>query len=196
MVRTKDNESLIREIEGGIKKEVSIGCNVGKKSCSICGKTSCSHVKGKLYGEKLCFKELSEAVDAYEWSFVAVPAQREAGVSKKIGFDLVEKSFRDGRDVVLVGAGELDALLGDLETIKVKAEFGERSMEKLFGEIRKNACALGIKNASLLVGYARTLPPDELEEFAAGLRKAAGGSRCFTPQLSAKRFADGEECYV
>ncbi len=39
----------------------------------------------RLYGEKLCFMELQEPTDAYEWSFVAVPAQRRAGVVKRFG---------------------------------------------------------------------------------------------------------------
>lgn len=42
-------------------------------------------MKGQMYGEKLCFMELREPVDAYEWSFVAVPAQRNAGVLKRFG---------------------------------------------------------------------------------------------------------------
>lgn len=86
MVRTEDNKSLIAEIDGGIKKEVSVGCAVGAKICSVCGadmlKNPCSHIRGKYYGEKLCFATLENPTDAYEWSFVAVPAQRNAGVTK------------------------------------------------------------------------------------------------------------------
>ena len=78
---------MIAEIEGGIKKEVSVGCSMGRSVCSICGaeQGGCRHVKGQVYGEKLCFAELQEPVDAYEWSFVAVPAQRGAGVLKRFG---------------------------------------------------------------------------------------------------------------
>lgn len=86
MVRTEDNKSLIAEIDGGIKKEVSVGCAVGAKICSVCGadmlKNPCAHIRGKYYGEKLCFATLENPTDAYEWSFVAVPAQRNAGVTK------------------------------------------------------------------------------------------------------------------
>ena len=87
MVRTDDNRSLIAEIDAGIKKEVSISCAASKKICSVCGcyktKSSCSHVRGKKYGGKLCFDILDGISDAYEWSFVAVPAQVGAGVTKK-----------------------------------------------------------------------------------------------------------------
>ena len=87
LLRTEKNADLIAEIEGGIKKEVSVGCSMGRSVCSICGaeQGGCRHVKGQVYGEKLCFSELQEPVDAYEWSFVAVPAQRGAGVLKRFG---------------------------------------------------------------------------------------------------------------
>ena len=89
MVRTEQNKSLIAEIEGGIKKEVSVGCSVKKRICSICGsdgsRGGCAHVKGRTYGGRLCFVTLEDPTDAYEWSFVAVPAQRAAGVTKVYG---------------------------------------------------------------------------------------------------------------
>ena len=34
MLRTEKNAELIAEIEGGIKKEVSVGCSAAKRSCS------------------------------------------------------------------------------------------------------------------------------------------------------------------
>ena len=86
LLRTEKNADLIAEIEGGIKKEVSVGCSMGRQVCSICGaEGGCQHVKGQQYGGKLCFTELREPLDAYEWSFVAVPAQRGAGVLKRYG---------------------------------------------------------------------------------------------------------------
>ena len=88
MVRTADNEGLIREIEGGIKKEVSVGCAVERRVCSVCGQTwggGCGHEVGKTYDGRLCCVELEHATDAYEFSFVAVPAQPEAGVVKGRG---------------------------------------------------------------------------------------------------------------
>lgn len=87
MLRTEKNQDLIAEIEGGIKKEVSVGCSVARSACSICGASggSCEHVKGQYYGGKLCYFQLEDPTDAYEWSFVAVPAQRRAGVVKRFG---------------------------------------------------------------------------------------------------------------
>lgn len=86
---------LIAEIEGGIKKECSVGCSVSTAQCSICGGDArrCEHYRGKKYDGALCFYKLIGAVDAYEVSFVAVPAQRAAGVTKEFeGEEPPEKS--------------------------------------------------------------------------------------------------------
>lgn len=83
-VRTESNQDLIAEIDAGIKREVSVGCSVGRLVCSICGNSggNCGHQRGQVYDGRLCFFDLEDPVDAYEWSFVAVPAQPEAGVVK------------------------------------------------------------------------------------------------------------------
>lgn len=87
-VRTEANKDLIAEIDGGIKKEVSIGCSAAKKICSICGQDqftgSCEHKKGAEYSGQMCHHILDDITDAYEWSFVAVPAQADAGITKKL----------------------------------------------------------------------------------------------------------------
>jgi len=84
MVRTQENESLIAEIDGGIKREVSVGCAVEQVLCSVCGQElmTCPHQKGETYEGGECHGVLVHATDAYEWSFVAVPAQKKAGVIK------------------------------------------------------------------------------------------------------------------
>ena len=87
MPRSKSNEKLMLEIDSGIKKEVSVGCSCRRQVCSVCGSAGgCGHIKGRIYNEggaeKRCFFELCDPTDAYEWSFVAVPAQPKAGVTK------------------------------------------------------------------------------------------------------------------
>ena len=81
------NDEVIADIEAGIKKEVSVGCAMARAVCSICGSEygTCGHVKGETYEGQTCAVILKEPVDAYEFSFVAVPAQREAGVMKALG---------------------------------------------------------------------------------------------------------------
>ncbi len=118
MLRTPSNEDLIAEIEGGIKKEVSVGCAVEQATCSICGGDLdvCNHGKGQRYDGKLCWAELEHATDAYEWSFVAVPAQKRAGVLHK-GMDperiQLEKEAAMGRRYLSALRGEV-ARLGAL----------------------------------------------------------------------------------
>ena len=87
MPRSESNEKLMLEIDSGIKKEVSVGCSCRRQVCSICGSDKgCVHIKGRIYNEggakRRCFFELCDPSDAYEWSFVAVPAQPKAGVTK------------------------------------------------------------------------------------------------------------------
>lgn len=90
MVRTASNADLIAEIKGGIKKEGSVGFAPSSAICSICGtdnaKNYCRHWAGKEYdkegGKAVCIFKLAGVKDAYEFSLVAVPAQRAAGVSK------------------------------------------------------------------------------------------------------------------
>lgn len=97
MVRTAGNADLIAEIQGGIKKEGSVGCAVTSSICSICGtdnaKTYCPHYPGRSYGKEggmqTCTFELRGARDAYEFSLVAVPAQKAAGVSKSYTGEIV-----------------------------------------------------------------------------------------------------------
>ena len=56
MLRGGENDALIAQIEGGIKKEVSVGCSVERCVCSICGEdiNTCAHKKGEVYGGKVC----------------------------------------------------------------------------------------------------------------------------------------------
>lgn len=94
MLRTSETEELIKAIEGGIKKEVSVSCQMGGCKCSICGekfhynwqtgKDLCEsdHFKGDTYDGKMCVGDLVDPKDAYEVSFVAVPAQKGTGVTK------------------------------------------------------------------------------------------------------------------
>ena len=80
-------DETIADIEAGIKKEVSVGCAMGRCVCSICGGEygCCGHQKGEHYDGQLCCGILKEPMDAYEFSFVAVPAQPNAGVLKGLG---------------------------------------------------------------------------------------------------------------
>ncbi|MBE6985163.1 MAG: hypothetical protein E7434_06095 [Ruminococcaceae bacterium] len=131
LLRTQKNEDLIAEIEGGIKKEVSIGCAVGQSTCSICGKSygSCEHRKGVLYGDQVCIAVLSAPTDAYEFSFVAVPAQKHAGVLK---------AMRGGESMTLqelVSKNGSPELLSRLKALELDAAFGKACRENIVDEV-------------------------------------------------------------
>lgn len=89
MLRNEKTEPTIDAIEGGILREVSVGCAVSVARCSICGvdkaKAWCDHRPGREYDGKTCIVELDAPTDAYELSFCAVPAQPGAGVIKAYG---------------------------------------------------------------------------------------------------------------
>lgn len=142
MRRTQGNAELIEAIEAGIVKEVSVGCSVGHTVCSICRNDIhsplCSHIKGREYDGELCFGELCEPKDAYEFSFVAVPAQRAAGVTK--GYK--EKDMKDictsltGDHDVTLTKSEAARLKGYIERLQSESEYAKAYREELTGQLR------------------------------------------------------------
>lgn len=90
ILNTDSNKDLITEIKGGIKKEVSVNMRVEKAICSICkidnAKEACPHWWGREYDGQKCHFILDGAHDAFELSFVAVPAQAKAGTVKEYGY--------------------------------------------------------------------------------------------------------------
>lgn len=75
VVKDKDNKNLETIFNNITNKEISIGCAVKNRLCSICGNDidsySCTHTKGKKYKRKLCCCKLVDVVDAYEFAVVA-----------------------------------------------------------------------------------------------------------------------------
>ena len=139
LLRTEGNRELIAAIEGGIKKEVSVGCAVERSVCSVCGedirdREKCRHIRGRTYNGKLCWAELDGVTDAYEWSFVAVPAQPGAGVLKgfrgEARLERLEQEAALGRKY-LAGLRREVARLGALAEPELEAPVLERMTEKL-----------------------------------------------------------------
>lgn len=140
MPKSTASEELILSIESGIKKEVSVGCSISEGYCSICGKAvgSCQHRKGKYYrknGQKaLCYVDLCSPTDAYEWSFVAVPAQPMAGVVKSYTNG---NTFDLGRLTKSVENGEITLTVEEANELKTNFEkFSELAFTA--GEFLKN----------------------------------------------------------
>ena len=157
MLRTAENEALIREIEGGIKKEVSISCAVSRCVCSICGndihdRALCSHEKGRIYEGKRCMVKLENPTDAYEWSFVAVPAQRNAGVVKAYG---TGKTLRQ----MLAGLDREGPWQAELRQLEKEAAAGRKYLEGL----RRETVRLGLLAETDLGGQVLRSITDKLE---------------------------------
>lgn len=120
MVKTEKNADLIAEIKAGIKKEVSTSCRAKHAYCSICGadnmKHACSHWWGKEYdtvnGKKICYFTLDGAKEAYEVSFVAVPAQPRAGTTKH--YDGTELAVQKDENIKNNEEAEIDLEIDNL----------------------------------------------------------------------------------
>ena len=183
MLRTAENEALIREIEGGIKKEVSVSCAVSRCVCSICGndindRALCSHVKGRIYEGKRCMVKLEDPTDAYEWSFVAVPAQRYAGVVKAYG---TGKTLRQ----MLAGLDRSGPWEDELCQLEKEAAAGRKYLEGLRQEtVRLGLLAEEGMSGQVLRSIADKLEGEELEALRACYEKRLEKSMALPTQLS------------
>ena len=186
MMRTESNRDLIAEIEGGIKKEVSVGCAVERSECSICGADrrngDCGHKKGERYDGALCFTRLMGASDAYEFSFVAVPAQPAAGIVKGM----------EGRFHTLKALAEgHPECAGELERLEREALLGRKSGERARREaVRFGLLAgLGLDKAAL-ERLVAPLSPEELEQVEKAWEQKAAERYPLFPQL---RYEEREQ---
>ena len=162
MMRTEENASLIAEIDGGIKREVSVGCAVEQVICSVCGRPleECPHEKGEEYGGQVCHGVLTGAADAYEWSFVAVPAQRRAGVIKSAGRRL-EDEARLGRKYLKSLRHEMVRLAGIAEP-----EAGHALLEKVAGIKVYREKADRLLGPQVQLSYGKDAVPREIADGA------------------------------
>ena len=194
MLRTQENEGLIAEIEGGIKKEVSVGCAVAHERCSICGndirdRSVCSHVKGGVYDGKRCIVCLTEPTDAYEWSFVAVPAQRNAGVVKtyqtcQTGQTCQTCQGQGTLREVLRGLSPEGSWQEELHALEQQAETGRRYLDGLRQEtVRLGLLAEEGLTGSTLRSIADKLDEDELRALHTCYHKRLTAQRALPLQL-------------
>ena len=184
--RIAKNEPLIAEIEAGIKKEVSVGCAVARSVCSVCGKPQgeCTHRKGQRYNGKLCHVVLDGPEDAYEWSFVAVPAQREAGVVKAWDAEELKKRLQTPGGAAF-SAGEAEGLRQTLERLERDAGYGREYRARLKGEVVRLALlAQPELPRAALERVAAAAALEDLLELEKAFRKAAGRAFPVRPQLA------------
>ncbi len=129
MVRTASNADLIQEIKGGIKREGSVGFAASSAICSICQtdnvKAYCRHWPGKSYdkagGKEVCTFTLEGCSDAYEFSLVAVPAQKKAGVTKSYTGETVHEAQEAPETVITEEPTENTVELEKATTMAIRA---------------------------------------------------------------------------
>ncbi len=180
MLRSEKNRDLIEEIEAGIKKEVSVGCSVAGRVCSVCGADRCSHQGGSRYGGKLCYFTLTGPTDAYEWSFVAVPAQRRAGVIKAFA----------GAPALKRLVQEHPECRAQLEALEEEARMGRSYMRGLRRELVRLA---GLTDEGLdlklLAKTAEKLDEEELLALSGAYRRRMDEKYPPSPQLRPRAAA-------
>ena len=171
--KCEGNSGIIAMLDSGIQKEVSVGCGIEECVCSVCGEDmrlgKCGHIKGESYGGVVCCGVLKNPIDAYEWSFTAVPAQRKAGVIKSFlredKMDLAEnflkKSYSGGS--VTVSSEEIESLKRYVDGLREKAEESGRYKAFLELETVKSGITakLGI-DSDLLENMVKGLSVEQL----------------------------------
>lgn len=197
MVRSEKYNELILEIDGGIKKEVSVGCRVEKRVCSICGADLCSgyceHSPGEEYNGSICYTRLEQPSDAYEWSFVAVPAQVGAGVVKRWrgNNELLPDAKRTAVQLVkALGEKQLTLSRQDQQTLKkyiVRLEKQAETGKDYYKELKKEVIALGYLCGGMpeeqLEAFVKKMDISELSAAREAFSKKLGPMR---PQLAKK----------
>ena len=185
------NEEVIADIEAGIKKEISVGCAMGRAVCSICGSEygTCGHVKGEHYDGQLCVAILKEPMDAYEFSFVAVPAQPNAGVLKALG----------GANRTLKDLAEQFGAQGEYRALYKDAQLG-REYKKQIGNDVVRLCLsldLGVEEPALRA-IAEKAGAEELMKLKEALENRLAESMPMVTQLSGsfKKEAEFESGFM
>lgn len=202
--RTEGNSELIAALDSGIVKEVSVGCAVGKILCSVCGEDigMCPHRKGETYGGKLCCGELTEPYDAYEWSFVAVPAQKNAGVTKtaygkEIDMEGIMKKLSRGQSATFSDR-DCKKLLEYIDSLKQSAKDGVYYRDSLTTEVLRLSAAVqpGISRETM-ESVTKGMSVAQLKEFKTAFEKQRAELIPVAPQLytekkSTKSDANGQ----
>ena len=202
--RTEGNSELIAALDSGIVKEVSVGCAVGKILCSVCGDDigMCPHRKGETYGGKLCCGELTEPYDAYEWSFVAVPAQKNAGVTKtaygkEIDMEGIMKKLSRGQSATFSDR-DCKKLLEYIDSLKQSAKDGVYYRDSLTSEVLRLSAAVqpGISRETM-ESVTKGMSVAQLKEFKTAFEKQRAELIPVAPQLytekkSTKSDANGQ----
>lgn len=192
---SEKNRDIILSLDSGIIKEVSVGCAVEEILCSICGEKTdtCPHKKGEIYGSKICCGELINPYDAYEWSFVAVPSQREAGVTKsaylkgeKTSMENILKKLEQGD--INMNSAECSKLLSYIDGLKQSAKDGVFYRDSLIADVlRLSASVQPEISRETMESVAKSMTVAQLNEFKTAFEKKKNEAFSATPQLYSEK---------
>ena len=175
-------DEVIADIDAGIKKEVSVGCAMGRSVCSVCGSEygTCGHQKGEYYDGQLCCVILQEPMDAYEFSFVAVPAQRNAGVIK---------GFRGHR--CLKELAEEFGAQAEYRAMFKEAELGRKYRKELEDGVVRLYMALELgAEYEVVRSVMKTAAAEDLMKLRSALEERLACVMPVTTQLKGKHVCD------
>ena len=152
----------------------------------------CDHIKGKKYNGEVCHYILEDPVDAYEWSFVAVPAQKEAKVIKSLDFnergggnnleDVIKMLSTD--ETVTMSKKQSKDLLDFINGLKKQAEDGKTYKEDLRKDVMKY-CSLADPQFDIKImdSVTKKMNLEELKSFKTVFQNKVDKTFPIKPQL-------------
>ncbi len=200
MVKNDENLPLISEIEAGIKKEVSVSCSVKKSICSVCGEDKkqgmCSHISGREYNGETAYTVLKDATDAYEFSFVAVPAQKEAGVTKafkclkeELSMTEIIKNLKQCDSEIVISKSQAQSIVQKLEKLDEEAQLGREYKNGLVKEVISLCSkAMPSMDLSIFSSVAQVMTTKELIAFKNAFSKVNFDNSA-SPQINKPKFS-------
>ena len=192
----ESNRDIILAIDSGIIKEVSVGCAVGRVVCNVCGEdiSMCTHKKGEAYGSKLCCGELVNPYDAYEWSFVAVPSQKKAGITKShkiLGKENdMEKILKaiENKKAFTLDESDSRKLCEYIDGLKKSAKDGVLYRESLTRDVVGLAAFVQPDiSGETMESVAKSMTIEQLREFKSAFEKKKKAAFEPVPQLYCKQ---------
>ena len=154
----------------------------------------CTHKKGEVYGSKLCCGELVNPYDAYEWSFVAVPSQKRAGITK--GHKIfgkendMEKILKAIENKKAFALDESDSrkLCEYIDGLKKSAKDGVLYRESLTRDVVGLAAFVQPDiSGETMESVAKTMTVAQLKEFKTAFEKKKNEMLTAVPQLYSEK---------
>ncbi len=205
-IKCDSTKDFILSLDAGITKEVSVGCSMGASYCSICATDRrtghCEHKKGRFYRKNgvkyLCHNVLDNPLDAFEWSFVAVPAQPKAGVIKAYGGEGITFSSDEiitdciknhsSEDSVTLSASQVSDLAENIGELEHLAQDGLEYKSFLVNEVSRLSGIIYPEMDDTLLSRATTsMSVGELIKTKDALTRQFEDIYPLSPQLDVKK---------